>query len=292
MTDGYDPCPLCGRAPEAKLFDDNGYDAVRCGSCGLIYIQPYPDPSGQHGRVRTYNYDHYDLQSPAEHYRASAAFYDVHWPRLRPWLIEADSVLDVGCGTGWLLELLREANPSAELAGVELNDARREFAQGRTDATIYAEPVEQLQLARRFEAIALIHVLSHVPDIAALFDALKRLLRPGGRVVMQVGELSADVRHGDLPDWGFPDHLHMLGLETLDCLCGQLGWRVVHRRRVPWAVERYSPDALRHPGGSAVKNILKRVVAGVPGAARCLGELMAVRQGRRAYSSLAVLQPR
>jgi SAM-dependent methyltransferase len=292
MNDHYEPCPLCEGPPRAKLFDDNGYDAVRCTRCGLIYIQPYPDPDEQHGRVRTYDYDHYDLQTPAQHYEASTAFYDLHWPRLHPWLAEAGSVLDVGCGTGRLLELLRQANPAAELAGGELNDARRKFAETRVDATLYAEPVERLEANRRFDTISLLHVLSHVPDIAALFEALGRLLEPGGRVVMQVGELSADVRRGDLPDWGFPDHLHMLGLGTLESLCVQFGWRLTYRRRVPWAVERYSSPALRRPGASGVKGLLKRVVAGIPGVARGIGELMALRQGRRVFSSLVVLQPR
>ena len=87
---------------------------------------------------------------------------------------DAGSVLDVGCGRGYLLNQLRAAAPDARLAGVDLLDevpgAAFEYHWGQADALPFDDAV--------FDVVICTHVIEHVkePDkvIAELMRVAKR----------------------------------------------------------------------------------------------------------------------
>jgi len=104
-------------------------------------------------------------------------------------IAQGQPLLDVGCGTGWLLELLTGAGaaPSA-LHGVEPDRARVNAARTRAPgATI--EVGDATRLAYRdaaFGLVALIVVLSSLPrgDVARALAEARRVLSPGGVVLI------------------------------------------------------------------------------------------------------------
>ena len=67
----------------------------------------------------------YDLYHPWER-RAELSFY-------LPLLMSAETVLDVGCGTGELLRLARQAGHSGRLSGVDPANAMLQQARKRPD---------------------------------------------------------------------------------------------------------------------------------------------------------------
>jgi SAM-dependent methyltransferase len=113
------------------------------------------------------------------------------WERRRALLLgevrPGERVLDLGCGAGRFVAALREAG--ADPVGVELAEAALERA--RVNA-----PGADLRLVEADGSLPLEHasvdlvwcseVLEHVPDTAHLLLEVRRVLRPGGRLLVTV----------------------------------------------------------------------------------------------------------
>jgi ubiquinone/menaquinone biosynthesis C-methylase UbiE len=103
------------------------------------------------------------------------------------------SILDVGCGTGTLLMMLRQALPEAMLFGVDGDETALQVARQKAEAVV-GKPVwfkNGLATSLLFESASwdsvtcslLFHHLSDADKRRAI-DEMRRVLRPGGTVVV------------------------------------------------------------------------------------------------------------
>jgi O-antigen chain-terminating methyltransferase len=96
-------------------------------------------------------------------------------------------LLDVGCGRGEWLELLREEQVQAR--GVDMNPVAVAGCQARGLDVVAADVLEYLHGLpdASLGAISAIHVIEHVPfaRLVELFDEARRVLRPGGVAIFE-----------------------------------------------------------------------------------------------------------
>jgi len=101
-------------------------------------------------------------------------------------------VLEVGCGVGAQSEILLRRHPNINLTGIDLSDDQLKVAK---------ESIEKLSFAKdRYEALKanaedlpfesgdydgafLCWVLEHVPSPATVLSEVRRVLRPGGKII-------------------------------------------------------------------------------------------------------------
>lgn len=97
-------------------------------------------------------------------------------------------VLDAGCGTGGFLALLRQRRPDLAGFGVEWDPAAAPRASHKSGAAVVRGSVNALPFATGcFDAVVSADVLCHAAvDLAAALAELKRVLRPGGRLVLNM----------------------------------------------------------------------------------------------------------
>ncbi|MYW93046.1 class I SAM-dependent methyltransferase [Amycolatopsis rubida] len=105
--------------------------------------------------------------------------------RLAP---SADSVLDVGCGTGGHLATLAKEFRHAE--GVDLSPAMAAIAAAKAPgAAVHVGDMCELDLGRRFDAVVSLYtVVGYLPSAAALRTAVRRMaghLNPGGVLLVE-----------------------------------------------------------------------------------------------------------
>ena len=94
-------------------------------------------------------------------------------------------VLEVGCGTGHNLAMLGEFG---KLDACELDAIARGMASDRLGRPVLEARLPDLSMfkAGSYDLIALLDVLEHVPDDLGSLKAIRRLLKPGGALVLTV----------------------------------------------------------------------------------------------------------
>jgi ubiquinone/menaquinone biosynthesis C-methylase UbiE len=131
---------------------------------------------------------------PAEYDLMDAAEARMWWYRaLHARLADAlqpvlGRVLDAGCGTGGFLAALAQARPDLARHGLEYNAAAASRARAKSGARITGGSVNALPYAdAMFDAAVSADVLCHeAVDPAKALDELYRVLRPGGRLVLNL----------------------------------------------------------------------------------------------------------
>ena len=97
---------------------------------------------------------------------------------------DARDVLEIGCGRGVTGALLKRER-GCRVTGVELNPEVAKDAERRLDRVIVGD-VEQLELAGRFDVVVATELFEHLTYPDAFLTRVRRLVRPGGRIVLSV----------------------------------------------------------------------------------------------------------
>ena len=113
------------------------------------------------------------------------------WERRRALLLAetrpGERVLDLGCGAGRFVAALRDAG--AEPVGVELAEAALERARANVPGADFRLLTDDGSLPLDHASVDLVwcsEVLEHVADTAHLLLEVRRVLRPGGRLLVTV----------------------------------------------------------------------------------------------------------
>ena len=97
-------------------------------------------------------------------------------------------VLDVGCGTGAVIELLHKKHPGARYTGLDLAPAMIDVAaaKGLPNCTFVVGDAEKLPFEDAgFDAVLSSNSFHHYPNPAAFFSGALRVLCSGGRLILR-----------------------------------------------------------------------------------------------------------
>jgi SAM-dependent methyltransferase len=206
--------------------------AMRCRECGVVYLKLRPATS-ELARIYPPNYHAFDFSSE----RFGLAHRVRRWleaRRLLPWcraLPRGGRVLDVGCGDGFHLGLLREfGSPDWELEGVDASEWAVNAGRAR-GLTLHLGTVQDVSLpAASYDLALLIATIEHVDDPAGVLKAVHSLLRPGGRVVVVTDNTDTwSFRLFATRHWGgyhFPRHWNLFDGRNLRRLASATGFEV------------------------------------------------------------------
>jgi cyclopropane fatty-acyl-phospholipid synthase-like methyltransferase len=125
--------------------------------------------------------------------------------------IENAKVLDIGCGGGLFLALLKQEG--ASVVGIELSDSRAHYAATKHDLEIYKHPIEsdfwQKSYQNYFDAVTLWDVIEHVNYPFQALQSAANVLKKDGLLFIdtpcrdsfyhQVGALTYRLSGGRFP---------------------------------------------------------------------------------------------
>ncbi len=184
---------------------------------------------------------------------------------------ETGPILDVGCGGGLFLAMLRQRGLSGVGLDFSLDAGVIAWQDNRVPAvcaTLSRPPFPP----ESFSAITMFHVLEHLYDPGAYLEAAHTLLRPQGRLVVQVPNAAC---------WQFlllgeawngldvPRHLHNFREQDLQVLLDACGFETLRRKHFSW---RDNPAGLATSLAPSLDPVARRVRRVEEGPAGKLGK--------------------
>lgn len=178
-----DPCMLCNSSRFQTIYRKNGWQYLRCLGCGLVSIHPKPSPDSL-SKI----YQEYLPSDPKEIQR---------WQKMTMPVIRKSAdllesrlhsqnlhLLDIGSGYGFFLQEMKSRGWDVE--GVELSEAGRQYAWERWGIHVHHGPIESLDIpGGSLNAVTLFYVIEHLLDPKRLLKEIKRILVPGGIVLIR-----------------------------------------------------------------------------------------------------------
>ncbi len=242
-----------------RLFGTSGsWSFRRCGNstCGLLWLDPMPLEEDIHKAYASY-YTHAVPHSEggllrrlfnsakrgylANHYGYSAGAAE-RLLGLLPWFypgrpaeldfsvmwLKAGSrgrLLDVGAGSGWLVEHMNSLGWLAE--GLDFDPQSVASAHARSLVFHQGGLPQQGFATASFDAITMSHCIEHVHDPLAWLVEVRRILKPGGRLALATPN-NASFCHATFGESWFaldpPRHLHLFNRAAMATLMRRAGF--------------------------------------------------------------------
>jgi SAM-dependent methyltransferase len=228
-------CPLCRQsrvAFHARARDieyqtlDEWFDFYRCTRCQILFIEPMLA-------------DHLELIYPPNYYSFVDAPKTVT-ARIKEWIdrqtfqralrsVAGDSLsaLDVGGGTGWLLDIIRQADSRVTNTCVIDIDPEAETAARRAGHDYFLGRIEDFPEQEKFDVILMLNLIEHVADPRAVLQKTRQLLAPNGRIFIKTPNFEAmDARIFRNQSWGgyhTPRHFVLFTHDSFAQLCEECG---------------------------------------------------------------------
>jgi len=195
-------CPICGAGAIALHCRLRRFSVYRCDVCTLRFRHPLPDAAELRAMYEDERYHE------SVYFENARAGYDAHAPEVRIYrraltdlaelVAPARRLLDVGCATGVFLDLARAAG--WDVHGVELSTRHAAYAHETFALDVWQGDFLAAPFApASFDAITMWDFLEHVLDPRAVVAQARRLLAPGGLLlVFTIDSTSLFNRLGDV----------------------------------------------------------------------------------------------
>ena len=251
-------CPLCQETSNSHWVKENGYNGVKCTSCGLIYVNPRPVASLIDKAVKTGEHTDrgHDRNAVVKRVKSNISLYeeivkeiyaDV-WTRNKKI-----SWLDIGSGYGEFIEAItRLAAPGSKIIGLEPMKPKAENAikRGLKVKEGYITDINE-----NFEYISLINVFSHIPDFHIFLKDLKKILTKNGEFFIETGNIGDLSSYKEVPtELDFPDHLVFAGESTITKFLEDAGFEII-------SIKRRRKDDLLNFIKSIIKKLIGRTIS-------------------------------
>lgn len=238
-------CPACGHPDFRVLFvatdrlyqtTRESFQIVECRCCGLIRLYPRPAPAEMR-RYYPESYWYVSEETAADRLEEAYRRFVLndHLEFVRRALRDSKEtglVLDVGCGGGLFLRMLRERG--ARVVGLDVSVRAAAAAWKRHGLPVACGTLEYAPLApESCAAVTLFHVLEHLWDPQVHLESAHALLRPAGRLIVQVPNAACwqFLLFGE--NWSgidIPRHLVNYRARDLETLLTSCGFQIVRRK--------------------------------------------------------------
>lgn len=265
-TEEVASCRLCGSSGTLlysqlsdRLFGAPGKWGHReCHCCGLVWLSPRPVPAAiaavyrryyTHGRARRWA----SLREKAKRalYGTVPGYESIagtliwkHLGIVLSWIpywkeravlgamclngTRKGKLLDVGCGDGGFLALMRDAG--WEVMGIEPDPRAASFAREKHGIPVIAGTLAEAALSdKSVDVVTLSHVIEHAYDPILVLEGCRRILKPKGKVIIVTPNLAGQGHQMFKSSWVHldpPRHLYLFSPATLRSSCERAGLKV------------------------------------------------------------------
>jgi len=262
----HPPCAVCDRKIAAPLVVRNGYQVVRCTTCGLVYISPRP--KRQEAIEALYTDRRYSARQ-VSHALDASRMHEAQWRlnQVERHAPRRGRLLDVGCSAGSFLLAARERGWDAR--GIDVSPDAVQHASGVHGLDVRVATIEEAAFpSQTFDVITLFECIEHMLHPDRALRAAARLLRDDGILVITTPNVDGFVPRSTyqllartIGAWEHPTpphHLYQFSRRTLGAILRKSGFQPVACNTRPMGF-RYTVKQLE----GAVIEAIKRHASGL-----------------------------
>ncbi|MFX0133857.1 MAG: class I SAM-dependent methyltransferase [Candidatus Hodarchaeota archaeon] len=206
-------------------------DLVRCNQCGLVYLNPQPTED----EIKQLYSDDYFIQwySTEKKREFSKQFFRNLLIKNKLLLNAGCNILDIGCGMGFFLEVVKDLG--YDVKGVDISPYAARYCRDKFNFDIHCGTLETANYqSNYFDIITGLDFLEHINGYSRFFIELKRVLKPDGMfivivpnydsLVFQLDRIICKLKKSPLPN--VPEHITYFTFSTLRNLFQINGFKV------------------------------------------------------------------
>lgn len=227
----YTHCPVCGSddihfvlSAKDYTVSNRSFEIFACNNCSLRFTQDVPDAADIG--------DYYKSENYISHTNTSKGFINKLYQSVRSKTMkqkaaiiinqtgkQKGALLDIGCGVGTFLQTMQQTG--WDVTGLEPDaDARKNALELYG---INAKPADELFSLpeNSFDAITMWHVLEHVHALHEYIEQIKKLLKPGGKIIIAVPNYTSKDAQTYRQYWAaydVPRHLYHFSPKAMQAL--------------------------------------------------------------------------
>ena len=217
-------CPLCSSFKKKIYLKFEKYYYVKCKNCGIVYQELQPKFEHLKNRYDE-KYFEYEIKNHQNfHHLQRLTLKDIDFEnRFAP--LEGKKILDIGSATGLLLRYFKDLK--MQELGIEVCKESAEFAKKNFDVNVINDTLENAKLPDNyFDIIHFSHLIEHLKDPKEFLKEVRRILIPGGSIIVTTPRLDSPAFYLYTKDWrsAIPDHLVLFTKKTLIKILKEVGF--------------------------------------------------------------------
>ncbi|WP_218934150.1 class I SAM-dependent methyltransferase [Rosistilla ulvae] len=219
-------CYNCGSVRNTPYDTENGFQLVKCSSCGLVYLSPRPSQSEITAATKTGQHRGDDLIDTTGMFSDAAIprYLDILKDFFPKRMEQTASWLDIGCGHGeFITSIERYFGGKVSAKGCEPNKSKIASANRHgLDVTYF----DLSSHDREYDIVSALNVFSHLPDPIETLRDWGQLIRPGGLLFLETGHSSHLKPVDHHKPYYVPDHLSFANRGIVESILAKIGFRV------------------------------------------------------------------
>ena len=241
-------CPVCNAENFSEYLDlkdffltGESFHLQKCDSCGFVFTNPRPEDKSLS--------KYYDSPDYLSHYSHGLNPVQLVYQELRriniknkyalvEKLVSTGSLLDIGCGTGEVLNYFQQKKWNVK--GIEPSKSAREFAINKYGLNIEDEPALKNFQQNSLDVISMWHVLEHVSNLKERINVVYNLLKPSGYLIIALPNLKSwDAKYykNYWAAFDVPRHLSHFSQSTIKKLVTVQGFKFA--KMIPMKMDAY-----------------------------------------------------
>ncbi len=231
-------CPVCGKQCSDTYLIHFNFNYVKCRNCGFVYANPRLNDEGS---KIWYNSDFYNAALNSECYRVKQG--EIYYSSslsldkmeyIAKCLLKYSSkdsyLLDLGCGIGSFLHLLKDKYGFTNLKGIELNEFAVNFARQHRGLDVILGDAAKFADRNQFDVVLSLEIIEHMNDLNSYGNAIWNLLKPGGLLLLTTpyNDQKTAWLTGIFGDhYMAPNHVNFFNKKTITLFLERYGFTVI-----------------------------------------------------------------